>query len=98
MPTGFSFTKDNTAGTFTLSGTPTEAGDYEFLVRSSGSNDGQTVTDTIRLHVTNTTGIVNVNGNVNGNANAIYDLQGRRLTGKPATGLYIQGGKVFNVK
>ena len=43
-------------------------------------------------------GIKNVNGNDNGNANAIYDLQGRRLTGKPATGLYIQGGKVFNVK
>ena len=94
VPTGFAFTKDNTAGTFTLSGTPSEAGDYEFLVRSSGSNDGQTVTDTIRLHVTNTTGIVNVNGNGNNNWNCQYfTLDGRRVKGSPAKGIYIIKGK-----
>ncbi len=30
--------------------------------------------------------------------NTIYDLSGRKLTEKPAKGIYIQGGKKFFVK
>ena len=44
-----------------------------------------------------TTGIVNVKGNQDTKA-TIYDLMGRRLQQKPASGYYIQGGKKFFVK
>ena len=56
-PDGWTFERNTTDKTFTLSGTPTEAGDYEFLVKSSGDVSGSSITDTLRIHVDNTTGI-----------------------------------------
>ncbi len=50
-PDGMTFRMNSADKTFTLSGTPTEAGDYEFLVRSSGDASGTTLVDTLRIHV-----------------------------------------------
>ena len=68
MPTGFKFTKDATAQTWTLTGTPSEEGTYEFLIRATGSNDGVNIIDTIKVVVTSggTFGDVNSDGVVNG--------------------------------
>ena len=67
VPDGFKFTKDATAQTFTLTGTPSQEGVYEFLVRATGSYDGINVIDTIRVNVTSTIrGDVNDDGVVNG--------------------------------
>ncbi len=68
VPTGFKFTKDATAQTWTLTGTPSEEGTYEFLIRATGSNDGVNIIDTIKVVVTSggTFGDVNGDGVVNG--------------------------------
>lgn len=68
VPTGFKFTKDATAQTWTLTGTPSEEGTYEFLIRATGSNDGVNIIDTIKVVVTSggTFGDVNSDGVVNG--------------------------------
>lgn len=91
VPEGFSFTKDNNAKTFTLSGKPSEMGTYEFLVRASGSNDGINITDTLTLVVTDQTGITNVlqdNGQEAGCT--FYSMDGRILTERPTKGIYIE--------
>ena len=47
----------------------------------------------------NTTGIEEVRSKrLEPSGHNIYDLQGRRLSGKPAKGLYIQNGKKVPVK
>ena len=48
----------------------------------------------------NTTGINTVNGNANVTNAAIYDLQGRKIVGKPSSkkGIYIMNGKKYVVK
>ena len=68
VPTGFKFTKDATAQTWTLTGTPSEEGTYEFLIRATGSNDGVNIIDTIKVVVTSggTFDDVNGDGVVNG--------------------------------
>ena len=51
-----------------------------------------------RLDATeNTTPIRNIENDRYQNTD-IYDLQGRRITGKPQKGLYIQNGKLISVK
>ena len=44
------------------------------------------------------TGIANTSITKTSSTNNIFDLQGRRLSGKPAKGMYIQGGKKYVVK
>ena len=46
----------------------------------------------------NITSLNDIRGFVSQVDSLIYDLQGRRLSGKPAKGMYIQGGKKFVVK
>ncbi len=80
-PDGFSFTVDRTAGSFTLSGTPRQQGDYEFIVKSSGDMSGTSITDTLRLHVTDATGISDATRQKNHEImdSAVFDLTGRRV-------------------
>lgn len=68
VPTGFKFTKNTADKTFTITGTPSEEGTYEFLVRATGSNDGINIIDTIKVVVTSggIVGDVNDDGIVNG--------------------------------
>ncbi|MBQ9667176.1 MAG: rhamnogalacturonan lyase [Prevotella sp.] len=75
-PDGFTFAYDNAAHRFTLSGTPTEVGDYEFLIRSSGDASGIAITDTIRIHSLEPSGIEAVRRDA-AVLSRYYDLQGR---------------------
>ena len=80
-PEGMSFKMNSADRTFTLSGTPAEAGDYEFQVRSSGDVSGTPLVDTLRIHVGDLSGIETVHS-----SQCIvhsYDLQGRPIV--PAT-------------
>ena len=88
--------------TFTLSGTPTEVGDYEFLVRSSGDVSGTTLVDTLRIHVSDLSGISETMYNDQCTMNnEVYDLQGRPVV--PATAkrgqvvIIRRGEKTFKV-
>ncbi|MBR1548627.1 MAG: rhamnogalacturonan lyase [Prevotella sp.] len=110
-PDGWTFERNTTDKTFTLSGTPAEAGLYEFLVKSSGDSNGTSITDTLRIRVVSSTGISEIvnSESVNGksvNNNTVYDLQGRRIDGSTLNnqysalkpGLYIVGGRVVAIK
>ena len=77
-PDGFTFTWNTADKTYTLSGTPTEVGDYEFIIRSSGDLSGTAITDTIRIHVTTPSGIAEIVNSKSVNSK-YYDLQGRRV-------------------
>ena len=46
----------------------------------------------------NTTGISEINSRKETTSSTVYDLQGRRLAGKPTKGIYIQNGKKVMVK
>ncbi len=78
-PDGMTFKTDATAHTFTLSGTPALAGDYEFIVKSSGDFSGTGITDTLRLHVSDYSGIAGIEDAQQKQLYETYDLQGRRV-------------------
>ena len=79
-PEGMSFKMNSADRTFTLSGTPAEAGDYEFQVRSSGDVSGTTLVDTLRIHVGDLSGISEALYDNQGVMNdEVYDLQGRPI-------------------
>ena len=88
-PDGFDFDFDVTTNTFTLSGTPQQTGDYEFRVVSAGDDSGISITDTLRIHVTEAAGIESIDHsplNIDHSPlNIVYDLQGR-LVAEPRQG------------
>lgn len=90
-PDGFKFAVDRTAMTFTLSGTPPEAGDYEFVIKSSGDDSGTSITDTLRIHVTDPTGISDATRLMNNEImnSAVFDLQGRPVNAMQPGHVYI---------
>ena len=101
-PDGMTFRMNSADKTFTLSGTPTEVGDYEFLVRSSGDVSGTTLVDTLRIHVSDLSGISETMYNDQCTMNnEVYDLQGRPVV--PATAkrgqvvIIRRGEKTFKV-
>ena len=101
-PDGMTFKMNSADKTFTLSGTPAEAGDYEFLVRSSGDVSGLGVVDTLRIHVSDLSGINETMYNDQRTMdNEVYDLQGRPIV--PATAkrgqivMIRRGEKTFKV-
>ena len=87
-PDGMTFKVDSKEKTFTLSGTPTEVGDYEILVRSSGDMSGTTHIDTLRLHVRNTSGIEQLQS-ASSDAKQFYSPLGLRITNPKKGHLYI---------
>ena len=78
-PDGMTFTRNSTDKTITLSGTPQEAGNYEFIIKSSGDVSGASITDTLRVHVESATGISDVNYDATSQDSEVYDLEGRRV-------------------
>lgn len=93
-PDGFTFTTDKTAQTFTLSGTPQQAGDYEFVIKSSGDMSGTSITDTLRIHVSDPTGIETIETNhstfnVHHSIFNVFDLQGRPVDAMQPGHVYI---------
>lgn len=101
-PEGFSFTRNSATQTVTLSGTPTEAGDYAFILRSLGGPSGYASTDTLRLHVvSNATAIAGITENVKDSEESVFNLQGVRMracdTPLPK-GVYVSRGRKFVVK
>lgn len=87
-PDGMTFKVDSKEKTFTLSGTPTEVGDYEILVRSSGDMSGTTHIDTLRLHVRNTSGIEQLQS-ASSDVKQFYSPLGLRITNPKKGHLYI---------
>ena len=93
-PDGFTFKADAAAHIFTLAGTPAEVGEYEFVVKSNGDVSGQSITDTLRLHVTVPQGIVELSSEAaidNGNVQ-VYTLDGKCIKGRMSQlphGMYI---------
>ena len=86
VPTGFTFTKDNTNKTFTLSGRPSETGTYQFLIKSSGSYDNINITDTLTVEVSEPAALM---GDVNGDQKVdVEDVVGivNYILGTPAAG------------
>ena len=84
----------------TLSGTPTEAGTWQFIIESSNSSNGIATCDTIRVKVTDPTGINEIHNDEAGitHQEAIYDLQGRKVNDISKRGIYIIGRKKIIVK
>ncbi|MBR2035952.1 MAG: hypothetical protein IJ984_07900, partial [Prevotella sp.] len=68
--------------------TPTEVGDYEILVRSSGDMSGTTHIDTLRLHVRNTSGIEQLQS-ASSDVKQFYSPLGLRITNPKKGHLYI---------
>lgn len=93
-PDGFTFTTDKTIQTFTLSGTPQQEGDYEFIVKSSGDMSGTSITDTLRIHVSDPTGIETIETNhstfnIHHSIFNVFDLQGRPVDAMQPGHVYI---------
>lgn len=84
----------------TLSGTPTEADTWQFIIESSNSSNGIATCDTIRVKVTDPTGINEIpydETNIN-RQETIYDLQGRKVNDITRKGIYIIGKKKIIIK
>ena len=75
VPEGFTRTTANKV--ITITGTPTQVGDYKFAVKLTGLGS-ETVTDTVYLHVAGSTDIVAVPAKVIYKTE-IYDLSGCKL-------------------
>ena len=91
MPDGFERSSDATTRTFSISGTPQEAGDYRFVVRLTGLGSEQ-VYDTITLCVSTPSDIIahSIDRDVP-TAISTYDAAGRRLNGgNHHQGFYIE--------
>lgn len=101
-PEGFSFTRNSVAQTVTLSGTPTEAGDYTFILRSLGGPSGYASTDTLRLHVvSDATAIAGIAATAKDSKESVFSLQGVRMRacGTPLPkGVFVSRGRKFVVK
>lgn len=77
VPAGFTRTTNNTTHTTTVSGTPTQTGDYKFAVKLTGLG-GETVRDTLVLHVAGSTGIVSAPASLSVRY-SVCDMSGRQL-------------------
>lgn len=80
-PDGFDFKVDTKAGTCTLKGTPTVVGEYKIVIDIPArlADDGTAVSDTLHLHVTNSSGIESMKEAPMVMDRNVYDLQGRRV-------------------
>ena len=78
VPEGFTRTTNSSTHVTTISGTPTQVGDYKFAVKLTGLG-GESVADTLVLHVAaGPTGIVTTTPQVSYRI-SIYDVSGRLL-------------------
>lgn len=78
VPEGFTRTTNSSTHVTTISGTPTQVGDYKFAVKLTGLG-GESVADTLVLHVAaGPTGIVTTTPQVSYRT-SIYDVSGRLL-------------------
>lgn len=100
LPRQFSFERNAKLCQMTLSGTPTEAGTWQFIIESSNSSNGIATCDTIRVKVTDPTGINEIHNDEAGitHQEAIYDLQGRKVNDITRKGIYIIGKKKIIIK
>ena len=93
VPEGFTRTTNSTTHVTTISGTPTQVGDYKFAVKLTGLG-GESVADTLVLHVAGPTGIVSAPVSVLESIRySVCDMSGRELpVSDPASlpkGIYI---------
>ena len=83
VPDGFERQNDNVNHTITISGVPTMAGDYQFVVRLVGLGS-EKVQDTLVVHVTDVAGIASFTSDpspftLHPSPLTVYDLSGHRL-------------------
>ena len=91
VPEGFARTTANKV--ITVTGTPTQVGDYKFAVKLTGLG-GEVVNDTVVLHVAAPTGVVAAPAKV-AYKTEIYDLSGRKL---PVTDENSLPGGIYVIK
>ena len=103
VPTGLTRTINNTAKTFTLTGSLSEEGDYRIEIRMTAL-DGSTVIKPLTIHVgTVDTGIRSVQSVATESQQTeeqVFDLQGRQHSVMKPGEIYIihRGAKVYKVK
>ena len=79
VPEGFTRTTNSSTHVTTISGTPTQVGDYLFAVKLTGLG-GESVADTLVLHVAGPTGIVTAPASVSESIRySVCDMSGREL-------------------
>jgi rhamnogalacturonan endolyase len=91
VPEGFARSTANKV--ITVTGTPTQVGDYKFAVKLTGLG-GEVVNDTVVLHVAAPTGVVAAPAKV-AYKTEIYDLSGRKL---PVTDENSLPGGIYVIK
>ena len=79
VPEGFTRTINSTTHVTTVTGTPTQVGDYKFAVKLTGLG-GESVADTLVLHVADPTGIVSAPASASASVRfSVFDMSGRQL-------------------
>ena len=93
---GFTNTRDTNTKTFTLKGKPEQEGDYQFILKLTGS-DGSTKEEIFLVHVTDLSGIHEMASDRTAD-NSIFDLQGRQHSNlRPGLNIIRQGNKTKKV-
>lgn len=89
--------KDTRLCRMTLSGKPTSAGTWQFILSATGSSNGMAASDTIRVKVVDPLGIKDITAGDSGlgpeGNDALYDLLGRKVVRPVRPGVYIKGKK-----
>ena len=97
----FTLEKDPRLCKMTLTGLPTEAGTYDYVLNATDPANGVAYTDTIHIKVNNPVSV----GKIEADKTSVdkdapfYDLSGRKLPAAPERlGIYIQGRKKIVIK
>lgn len=94
--------KDARLCQMTLTGKPSAAGTWQFILSSTGSSNGMVASDTIRVKVVDPLGIESITAEDTGigmeEDNTLYDLLGRKVIRPAHPGVYIKGKKKIIIR
>ena len=94
--------KDARLCQMTLTGKPSAAGTWQFILSSTGSSNGMVASDTIRVKVVDPLGIESITAEDTGigmeEDNTLYDLLGRKVIRPARPGVYIKGKKKIIIR
>ena len=94
--------KDARLCQMTLTGKPSAAGTWQFILSSTGSSNGMVASDTIRVKVVDPLGIESITAEDTGigmeEDNTLYDPLGRKVIRPARPGVYIKGKKKIIIR